>query len=253
MKKKPAYLFGPFVGDLSWEFFRFAPFAIYIKKQHPKIPLIVFTRENNFDLYGDYANILVPLRIPNDSILTRNCFKVEKLTIKDYNRIANKVCQKYKKRFDIIEHYYPDIGLWRYKIRWQFPRRLMDYDFKPRRGNKIITDQLIKNTDILIDNISLDYYKDSKVINSADLISKTSTLINNYDSSIIGVLIESIKTCRFVVGNLNSYLSHLALLLKKPLICINNEKSMDEIKLINPLNTLILFEDNITMGIEKWK
>jgi len=54
-----AYLFGPFFGELSWEYFRFAPYAIYLKKISPDIKMIVFTRPSRFDLYGQYADILV--------------------------------------------------------------------------------------------------------------------------------------------------------------------------------------------------
>jgi len=251
--KQPAYLFGPFVGDLSWEFFRFAPFAIHIKKEHPEIALIVFTRESSFDLYGDYANILVPLRIPNDNKRVKDCFKLESMLMKDYQRIVNKISLKYKRRFEIIDHYYPDISLWRYKVKWQFPRRLMDYDFKPRKGNKQIARRLIKHSDILVDNIAVDYYKQSEIVNSSDLFTKASGMVNDYDTTSLGVLIESLKICRFVVGNLNSYLSHLALLLNKPFICINNKMTMDSIKLLNPLNTPIIFEEDIKEGIEKWR
>ena len=62
-----AFLFGPFVGELCWEFFRFAPYAIHLKKNNPNSRLIVLTRPSRFDLYGQYADILVPLRLKNDS------------------------------------------------------------------------------------------------------------------------------------------------------------------------------------------
>lgn len=251
--KPPAYLFGPFVGDLSWEFFRFAPFLIYTKKQHPDITTIVFTRESNFDLYGDYANILVPLRIPNDNKLKRDCFKLESLMIKDYNRAATKVKLKYKRRYEIIDHYYPDISLWRYKVKWQFPRRMMDYDFKPRRENKQIARRLVKHNNIIVDNIAVDYQKYPEAINTSDLVCRITNLSNGYDSSTLGTIIECLRICRFVVGNLDSYTSRLAILLKKPLICLNNKMSIDAINLLNPLKTPIIFADNITEGIEKWK
>lgn len=251
--KPPAYLFGPFVGDLSWEFFRFAPFLIYTKKQHPDITTIVFTRESNFDLYGDYANILVPLRIPNDNKLKRDCFKLESLMIKDYNRAATKVKLKYKRRYEIIDHYYPDISLWRYKVKWQFPRRMMDYDFKPRKTNKHIARRLVKRNNIIIDNIVVNPQNYPEAINTMDLICKITNLVNDYDSTTLGVIIEALKNCRYIVGNLESYTSILALLLKKPLICLNNQMSMDSINLLNPLKTPIIFADNITEGIEKWK
>jgi len=251
--KKPVYLFGPFVGELSWELYRFAPYAIYIKKEHPNIPIVVFTRQSRFDLYGDYADILVPLRIPNDVNLKRSCYTIESLMVKDYNRIARTFASKYKRRYQIIKHYYPDISTWRYKLKWQLPRRLMDYDFKPREKNKKIARSLVKHNNIIIDNRVADITKLPEVLNSADLVAKITNQINNYDSTTLGCLIEVLKICRCVVGNLNSELSHLAILLKKPLICVNNDMSDDSIGLLNPFKVPIIHSEDIIGGIKKYE
>jgi len=249
--KQPVYLFGPFVGELSWEFFRFAPFMIYKKKENPNIPTIVFTRNSSFDLYGNYADILVPLRIPNDVKLTRDCFRLDSLQVKDYYRIGRQFASQYKRRFEVIKHFYPDIKSWRYKLKWQFPRRQMDYDFQPRKKNKLIAKSIVKHNNIIIDNITEEYFKHPEAINSIDLFAKITNKTNDYDSTYLGSLIESLKVCRFVVGNLESHLSHLAILLKKPLICVNNKITLDKIGIMNPLKTQIIFANNIEEGIEK--
>jgi hypothetical protein len=248
----PAYLFGPFVGELSWEFFRFAPFAIQIKKEHPDITIIVLTRQSRFDLYGKYADIVIPFRIPNDVNLTRDCFKLDLLMTKDYNRIARKFKSQYKKRFEIVDHYYPDIRGWRYKLKWQFSRRKMAYDFLPRDKNKRIAERFIKKHSIFIDNLNTEYYKHENAVNSIDYLAKATKHINDYDTTIFGCMIEGLKLSRLVVGNLESQLSHLAILMKKPFICINNTLSMDSINLLNPLKTPILFHDEITGGIQEY-
>lgn len=252
--KKPAYLFGPFVGELSWEFYRFAPYAIYMKKEHPQIPLIVFTRQSRFDLYGEYADVLVPLRIPNDVNLKRECYTLESLLTKDYNRIARAFASQYKKKYQIIQHFYPDIGTWRYRLKWQFPRRLMDYDFRPRDKNRRIAKTVIKHNNIIIDScIEVGNERPKECVTAFDLYAKITNLINNYDTTSLGVLIECIKICRAVVGNVESELSHLALLLKKPLICINNKMSIDNINLLNPFETPIIYEESILRGIEEYE
>jgi hypothetical protein len=250
--KQPVYLFGPFVGELSWEFFRFAPFMIYKKKETPNIPAIVFTRNSSFDLYGGYADILVPLKIPNDENLTRDCFRLDSLSVKDYYHIARQFSSQYKRRFEIIKHFYPDIKYWRYKLKWQFPRRQMDYDFQARERNKQIARKLVKHNNIIIDNITEEYFKHPEAINSEDLFNKITNQITDYDSTYLGSLIESLKICRFVVGNLESHLSHLAILLKKPLICVNNKITLDKIGIMNPSKTPIIFANNIEEGIEKY-
>jgi len=251
--KKPVYLFGPFVGELSWEYYRFAPYAINIKKEHPDIPLVVFTRPERFDLYGEYADILVPLRIPNDAVLEKDCFKIDSLMTKDYNRIARVFASKYKRRFQIIKHVYPDVSLWRYKLKWQFPRRLMDYDFKAREKNRHIAKRLIKRNNFIIDNNIISRFDIPEGINMSDLTQQIADKINNYDSTPLGTAIELLKICRFVVGNLDSDISRLAILLNKPLICVDNKMSEDDIHLLNPLKVPVIIEDDIEKGIEKYE
>jgi len=250
--KQPAYLFGPFIGELSWEFYRFAPFAIHMKKENPEITMIVFTRQSRFDLYGRYADILIPLRIPNDADLKRNCYKLESLTSKDYNRIAKKFRSQYRRRYDIVEQYYPDISAWRHKVKWQFPRRMMDYDFKPRERNKKIAKRLVKHNNIFIDNNSVDYCEIPEAVNSVDLFERISNQTNDYNSTFLGVLIDCIKICKMVVGNLNNDIPHLSLLLKKPIVCINNKLTLDSIGLLNPFNTPIIFSDDVERGIKEY-
>ncbi len=75
--KLNAYLAGPFVGELIWEFFRFAPYIIHLKKAIPKTKIIVFTRSSRFDLYGQYVDILVPLNIPDNLPKKQTCFTIE--------------------------------------------------------------------------------------------------------------------------------------------------------------------------------
>jgi len=251
--KSPAYLFGPFVGELSWEFFRFAPFAIKMKKEHPNILMIVFTRQSRFDLYGKYADILIPLRIPNDINLERQCFRLERLMTRDYNIIGKKFRSKYKKRFEIIKHFYPDIQGWRYKLKWQFSRRKMAYDFLPRDKNKMIAKKFIKKHNYFVDNSYVEYYDDPDAIKSIDFFSKVSNQVDNYDTTTIGCIIEGLKMCKFVIGNLESPTSHLAILLGKPFICINNKLSFDSIKLLNPLKVKIIFSDDVNKGAEKYE
>jgi hypothetical protein len=61
MTKKDAVLMGPFVGEFYWEAGRFAPMLPAMRaRQYKKrdVKYIVLTREERFDLYGKYADIL---------------------------------------------------------------------------------------------------------------------------------------------------------------------------------------------------
>ena len=90
---------------------------------------------------------------------------MEGLATRDYNRIARRLRSQYKKRYQITEHCYPDLQGWRYKLKWQFPRGKMDYDFKPRHANKQIAKKFIKHHNIFVDNVYTKYYERPEVVN----------------------------------------------------------------------------------------
>jgi len=129
-----AILFGPFVGELAWEMFRFAPYAIYLKKKS-NVKTIIFTRQNRFDMYGQYADILVPLKMSNKDS-DSSCFGLKGTSHYEIDFLATIFKQKYETNFEIIEHLYPNVKSYARKVKWQFPRRLMDYSFCPRAENK---------------------------------------------------------------------------------------------------------------------
>jgi hypothetical protein len=83
MVKEKAILCGPFFGELWWEIFRFAPYVLWKKVKYYKdqdVKLIIFTRPERFDIYGQYASILVPLRINGDNeILHQECYRLKGL------------------------------------------------------------------------------------------------------------------------------------------------------------------------------
>jgi hypothetical protein len=108
-----AVLLGPFVGELYWEAGRFAPMLPHMVMNQYKgtdVKFIVLTRQERFDLYGKFADILVPLRIEGDySIKKPECFRLMGLKPDQYQDIAKKFKEQYASRFKIIRHVYPDI------------------------------------------------------------------------------------------------------------------------------------------------
>lgn len=247
--KARAVLFGPFVGELCWEFFRFAPHAIYLKRRDPGLRIIVLTRESRFDLYGQYADILIPLRIKGEESMARDGYKLLGYEEEFYNTIVKYFRTKFRKRYQILGHRYPDIRLWRYKTKWQLPRSQMDYDFKPREANIEIAKNALGAHTGIVDIMGTNARTDSDdFIDSVDLLSRINDKLNEYSSS-LGSFIECVKNVDYVVGNVKSDLSHLAMLLGKPLIHISKQVKPDYIKLINPLDTPIITATNIEEGI----
>lgn len=255
--KQFAYLIGPFLGELSWEYTYFAPYIITLMKREPERVFIIFTRRSHFDLYGSYADIFVPLKIINDKEEYREKFTIPGFEMKSFNILLRSYIDKYKKRYKIIDKIYPDITRFSYKVKWQFPRSEMDYDFQPRKENKVIAERFVKDCYVFVDHsskyvnpIKLDNYETKHSSDFASQIRKSS---DDITSSSLGCFIEALKICKVVVGNLSSDVSRLALLLKKPLIVLNEQLSDDEIHLINPLNTPVIRCNNIKEGLKTYE
>lgn len=244
-----AYLFGPFIGELSWEMLRFAPYAIYLKKENPEIKIIVLTRHERFDLYGQYSNILIPLNLEEDE---QECFKMKNFSLNRYHKIIDNFRFEYEKRFEIVDHFYPNIFLHRSKLKWQFPRLKMNYDFKPRNENKNIIEN-IQTENIIFDDTWLDLTSSgivtSMLIDNKYVYTSISKIKNQLKESIdglnttyIGCIIEILKRSEMIIGSSQSVYSQLTLLLGIPLITVNEKLSEDSIGLLNPLKTEITYK-----------
>ncbi len=147
--KQDAILLGPFVGEFYWEAGRFAPMLPYmIKKQYKnkKIKYIVLTRQERFDLYGKYANILVPLRIPEDYGTRKpECFRLIGLTPQEYLKIAEDFYAKYREKYHIIQQIYPDIRKGKFVNKNQYPKARMIHEYQPRQENYDIVNSYLPN------------------------------------------------------------------------------------------------------------
>ena len=250
-KKDEAYLFGPFAGELAWEFFRFAPYVIHLKKKNPNVKIIVLTRRERFDLYGKYADILVPLYINDDKKYEQSAFGLLKYNIDYYETIAKYFFEKYDKDYKILNHFYPNIRSWQRKIKWQFPRIEMDYDFNVRNVNNQIVDSIVGNY-VNMGFVDKGYkYRTNNylTIHYEDFITNVIEQVDNKRSTFLGCLISLLKRVEFTVGNLKSYVSHLSILLNNPLISIDEKLTDDAIHLLNPLNTPIIKCSDVEEGV----
>lgn len=250
-----AYLIGPIIGSLEWEYMYFAPYVIHLMKTHRKDKFIIFTRRSRFDLYGKRGDIFVPLKIPHDNKLTRDCFKLRGITEEDHKIYLDNFINYYQERFEIKDVIYPHIREYNYKVKWQFPKSKMDYDFLPRYKNSEIANHFMTGYECYVDTTS-EFIKDVikiknyKVKYSGDYAAQVTNFVDDVRSSTLGCVIEGLKRVDFVIGNLSSDTSRLAILLKKPLITINEQLSDDAINLINPYKVPIIRCDNVEEGVD---
>jgi hypothetical protein len=252
--KNRAYLIGPFIGELDWEMYRFAPYAIHLKKKNPDIKLIVYTRSTRFDLYGKFADILIPLYLKNE--YKQLNFGMKKIRLKDYELLQGYFIKKYQKKFEVVKHLAPDIDVWRNRIRWQYPRSKMDYNFQPRNDNLEVIDLFIdSDKNVFVANEDNDIRRGLFVREYSpvmyhwfkDVVSNSKS---NLRTSFIGCLMFYLKECKFVVSNMSSSVAKLALLMKIPVISINETMTYDSINLLNPFNTTVINCGDIDEGID---
>ena len=121
----------------------------------------------------------------------------------------------------------------------------MSYDFQSKEKTCRVVNEIIRSDDVIIDNeavgfINLDILSICKEVNATDLFKKVD----------IGFVIEALKKCEYVIGNMKFDISHLAVLLKKPLITIGEKPSDDSIDLLNPLRTPIIRCRELHEGVE---
>lgn len=266
------YLFGPFIGELHWECFRFAPHAIYLKKKDPNRKIVVLTRPDRFDLYGRYCNILVPLKIPHKDGYQQNCFGINNFPDHMYLKMVEKFRSKFEQKYNISGHFFPKVAKQFRCVRWQFPRDKMVYDFKPRPDNyQIINNAITTEKPVVIlaprfrkqeRRRNWPFWKNLyKTIQDSKIFTKFTWVIcgkkpdyvpdplgiffdiNNFkltlDSSLIGLTIAILEKAVLTIGS-QSGIPNLSKLLKVPTLEWGHERQRHMVRL-NPLNTPTTF------------
>lgn len=276
------------VGEMGWEILRFAPYVLWhkIKKYGGNVKLIVQTRPDRFDLYGQNADILIPLNINGDySSLNSDCFRLTGLSDKKYIELINKVKRQYSDKYDIVENIYPIVKGKRYTEKNQFKTNQMFFEFTTRHSNKKFIYDTIPNDKPLI-TIAPRYRKFGKKRNWPHwqkfydeieqklndkyyfiLCGKQPEYIpdekNRFfdinkmidpkieDLSLIGITIEALKRSIVCVGS-QSGIPNLSNLVCTPTIQWGNQKKSHS-KLYNVKNTKTIFIDDPEFKIESEK
>jgi len=148
MSKQNIVLMGPFVGEFYWEAGRFAPMLPAMRTREFKgrdVKYVIFTRPERFDLYGKYADILVPLRIEGDyDTKMPECFRLIRFSKESVDKLAKKFKAKYNNdNYNILKHVYPDVAKGRFVNKNQFPKKKMLFNFSPRDENYTLIDQFL--------------------------------------------------------------------------------------------------------------
>jgi hypothetical protein len=284
--KQKAILLGPFVGELYWECGRFAPLLpnmVLHKYKGQDIKYIVFTREDRFDLYGKFADILVPLRIEGDYINKKpECYRLIGLKNKEYNLIAKKFYNQYKDRYNIVKHIYPDVTKPAYTNKNQYHKSVLSYVYKPRKENYRLVDEYLpkdgKPIVVLAPRFRKGFkrnwngwedfynllYKDKNLMENFHFIicgkegeyipDKKSRFLDMNEieigkgSSLVGLLLAIMKRAYFTFGS-QSAIPNISLLFKVDVLEFGCQKKLHT-KTYNITNTPITFIENRNYNLE---
>ena len=276
--KEKAILIGPFVGEMFWEFFRFVPYVIKIIKKNSNVKVIVYTRPDRYDMYGNYADEFIPLKIKGDAI-TRyaECFRIMDMKSEEYEKLAFNFREKYRRKYKIISHLYPDIRSKKtYLNKDLYPLNLRDFDYSPRKENTKLVNKFLKDVTkkiIIVApryranfkrnwphwEIFYDIIKQDKFFNKYEIIicgkkreyvpdkkgrfKDINQIKLGENSSLIGVLMSLMKRSFMTVGS-QSAIPNISLLFGVPAVEWGNQKFKHTVS-YNILKTKVLFiEDN---------
>lgn len=240
--KKKVILAGPFIGDPRWECLYFCGHVLYLATIE-NLGLVVCTRPDRFDLYGQYADVLVPLRFQESKSLFSG-FTDKSVSSSRYHVYAKKFASYYQKKFDVVKHVYPEVSGFSSLVKWQFPRHQVNYSFRPRKKCYKKVRHLLSGMDIFVSS-NYEFVSNQFNVVTPDVLNFDFDLTFSY----LGCLIEVLKHCRFSICDITSIEAQLSLLVGTPVISIE-VISEEELQLINPKGTLVVVCNNVVTGID---
>ena len=284
MKKNKAVLVGPCIGEMYWEFARFAPYVMWKRENQyksPHIRFIVLTRPEMFDVYTSCATTFVSLNIPGDgSVYKPNCFRLDDFPADAYDFIVKTFYDKYKKNNEILEHIKPDISKKQFLNKNQFPKNKLFFDYDTRPDNLKVVDSSINSRPIIV--LGPRYRNGMKrnwpywqalynmIFENKKLIEKynfvicgkkpdyipdmygrfldINNLVISENVSLIGITIEIIKKSKLTIGS-QSAIPNISLLFKVPVLEWGHQKQLHTIE-YNPYKTKVTFIEDMTYTIK---
>lgn len=275
--KEKAILAGH-VGEFGWECLRIAPHILWKKRvqYENKINLVLYTREDRLDLYGNDVNILVPMTETGSA----DCFKLNGLSDEKYLETIEKLKIEISEIYDVVETVFPAIENRRYTEKEQYPETEKVYDFQQRASNTKLFNSFVPSHKPLIviaprfregfprnyphwidfyDYLYSDHYlqkftfvfcgKEGEYIKD-DITSfyDINVIPQKSDTSLVGLAMAAIKRAVLTVGS-QSGIPNLSNLMGTPTLQWGNEK-VRHMKTYNVKNTKTIFIDDPEFNVK---
>jgi hypothetical protein len=282
--REKVLLAGPCLGELWWDFERFAPYVLWKKKQLEKeqgnVMLVCLERRDRFDIWGMNCDVLVPLEIQGDgTTYKQDCFGLSNFPRAKYNMILEKFRNHYSS-YEILDHLYPKIDNNQFLNKDQFPKDRKVYDFNPRSSNKKLLDNYLKTDkpivtiasrfrpsfprnwfywskfyELIWNSKALENYcfvvcgkSPDYVQDKLDRFYDVNKIKLDSSSSLIGITIELLKRSILTVGSQSS-IPNISLLLGTPAFEWGDQKKLHTVD-YNIRNTPVTFIEDMKYKLD---
>ena len=150
MVKETAILVGPCYGELFWEFFRFAPY-VFKNLQLDKISkVVVCTRRDRYDIYGNYADEFISLDIKMGNGFFPDCFRLTGFDEKMRDKFETELFDQVSEKYEIIKHIKPDCSTPNFCNKDQFTMEKRLFSYMPQQNNKNIIKKYLDGRPIIV-------------------------------------------------------------------------------------------------------
>jgi len=256
------------VGELYWELARFVPYVIWRKKNEPDVDLIVMTREDRFDLYGEYATKLIPVKFDGDCVTKKaECFRLNGFSNVEYLKLISEQYKELVSQYDEVERIFPKLDF--FAQTGQFDKTKYSYDYKPRVENKNVIDSRVFEKSVVViapryrEGLQRNWVywreffellkredgfefvlcgKEPEYVKDEDLFDINEIVVQD-NTSLVGYTIEMIRRAVLVVGS-QSAIPSLSLLLGTPVLQWGHNRVNLMTDEYNPMKTKCVFLDD---------
>jgi len=271
---------GPCYGELFWEFFRFAPYIFTIMRDNPELKLIVHTRRERYDIYGEWAHEFISLNIPKIDNTFPDCFRLTNLSEFDKIQIEMDGLRKINEKYDIIYCIRPDISNNQFCNKNQYPMQMRLFDYKVRKENVKLVDKMLdpkkpiivlaprfrKNFkrnwpywnelyDMLYFDKSLERFQfvicgktDEMYVDPLKRFIDINDFVYSEKTSLIGVTIEILKRAKLTIGS-QSAIPNISLIMGTPVLQWGNQKDLHT-KTYNIYKTQVEFIEDMDFKLD---
>ena len=280
VKKTKVIVAGPCYGELFWEFFRFAPYIFAIKRDNPELGLVVHTREERYDIYGEWADAFIPLQLPKIDNMFPDCFRLTNLPPFEKIQIEMNALRQLTPKYDIIYCTRPDISDKEFCNKDQFPMQLRLFDYKVRKENIKLVDKMLDPNkpiivlaprfrkgfkrnwpywnefyDMIFFDKSLERFQFVVCGRTEEMYAdplKRFIDINDFDyppnTSLIGVTMEILKRAKLTIGS-QSAIPNISLIMGTPVLQWGNQKDLHT-KTYNIYKTQVEFIEDMEFKLD---